>query len=207
MNSSHKLLFIDFYQTLSANRFWEHLDKKTSETICERLFLKNNHLVNPWMRGTISTLEVLEKISCEIFSVSFLFHELERSCTCMRFFTPEIPELLGKIKQETNLQLVLATDNMPVFRDFVIPSLKLDDYFDDYLISCELGVLKDDRSNHELPFFSPFLKEKNIPLHECILFDDSQNTIQRVMRQGMDGFQVKNTRAFLEKLRLYVDLS
>lgn len=207
MNSWHKLLFIDFYETLSPDKFWGHLDKKTYQTISKRLFSKNNNLVNLWMRGGITNSDVVEKISCETLSASFLLYELEKSCKRIRFFNDEIPKILRRIRQKTNIQLVLATDNMPVFRDFVIPTLKLDDYFDDYLISCELGVLKDDVSNNKLPFFNNFLKGRKILPHECILFDDSRNTTKSVIKQGMDSFQVKNTKGFLEKLRLYVDAS
>lgn len=67
-----KLLFIDFYNTISTNKFWEHLPREDYDEISERLFGKNLPLVDKWMRGKVSTDLVIKSICCNKYDVNFL---------------------------------------------------------------------------------------------------------------------------------------
>jgi len=180
MLHSHKTIFFDWNKTLSHSQFWEHLEdpdhpnSREGAVISNFLFNENRELLNPWMRGEMSTDDVLIKIS-EKTGISFQFirQELEHSCRNMRLVADEIVDLIQKVRS-AGIQCVIATDNMDTFRTYTIPHMRLDDIFDDFLISCELGVLKFDidKGHKRIPFFDTYLSEHNLNYSDVVLLDD-----------------------------------
>lgn len=91
----------------------------------------------------------------------------------MNFVSEEIVHLIRKVRT-TGIRCVIATDNMDTFREYTIPRMNLDALFDDFLISCELGVLKfeTDKIRKRIPFFDNYLTENNLRYSDVLLFDD-----------------------------------
>ncbi|KKT13940.1 MAG: hypothetical protein UV92_C0011G0011 [Parcubacteria group bacterium GW2011_GWA1_43_27] len=176
----YKTLFFDWDKALSYSRFWERLEdpqnphNREGEVISHFLFHENRDLLAPWMRGELYTHDILTQISEQTgIDYNFIRKELEHSCRNMRFVSDEITHLIRKVRN-TGVRCVIATDNMDTFREFTIPHMKLDYLFDDFLISCELGVLKfeADKEHRRIPFFDAYLKENNLNYSDVVLFDD-----------------------------------
>lgn len=121
----------------------------------------------------------------------------------MKVFDERVLQKIHNLRKKKDLKIVVATDNMPVFKDFTVKSLNLSNYFDDFLISSEIGSLKNDTINGEMTFFSEYMKSGNLSYEECTLIDDSITTIELVRNFGMTGIHVKNPSELYEALDLH----
>jgi phosphoglycolate phosphatase-like HAD superfamily hydrolase len=193
-----KIVFFDWNKTLSHSRFWEQLEDarhphyEDGKKIFKFLFQDNRSMLNPWMRGELTTDKVLDAISLGTgVSKDILEKELAESCRNMRFAFEELPEMIGELKKR-GMRCVIATDNMDTFRKYTIPGMKLEELFDDFLVSCELGVLKFDKGENaeSIPFFDSFLKERGLGYDQVVLLDDCTDDGTYAKR----GFRIwKNT--------------
>lgn len=167
------ILFLDWHNTLSTSLFWDHLyaeDIGTYTSIQNWLFAPDQkELVISWMRGQKNCDEIIDRLSNALsFPSKMLDQELIKSCQSARFIDPDIPHHIQRIRQN-NIRVILASDNMDVFRRYTVPALELEELFDDILMSNELGALKDDISNDMRPFFQAY---QGVLANACLL-DDS----------------------------------
>ena len=142
---SIKTIFLDWNGTICNNVFWQQLDNNSTKEIFEKikkcLFIDNGNLIDPWMKNQLSMNDIINIISNETkINKQFLKEQLIFSSENMNFVNPEIPNII-KLIQEKGIKVVLASDNMDVFR-YTISKLKLDLLFDDLLLSNEIGFLK-----------------------------------------------------------------
>jgi len=193
-----KIIFIDWNKTLSDSHFWRHFPE--AETV---MFLANRELLNPWMRGELSSEKICQTIAEETtFSESDIFNDLKESCAVMEFVDPEIPGLIKKIRAR-GLKVVLATDNMDCFSRFTVPALKLQELFDDVLISCDMKILKVEVRESCIPFFKNFLTENNLKYSDTVLLDDSDWFAEAYEALGLPVNVVENKEKLLAVLRGY----
>ena len=101
-----KVVFIDWSKTLSYGLFWEQLqDKKHPNStywliIRKWLFIDNRDLLDPWMRGKLSTKEVLDRMNQNTgLNRSLLEQELKISCENMRFCIDNLPQIVARIQK------------------------------------------------------------------------------------------------------------
>lgn len=205
--SRYQVAFIDWNKTLSCSRFWQQLEDEThphfeqGKKIFSFLFGERRDLLTLWMRGTIQTDEIIEAISRATgITQRFLLDELVESCTKMEFVFPDLPELILRIR-ETGTRCVIATDNMDTFRRYTIQSMQMQDIFDGFLLSNELGVLKFDKNPGEggVPFFDRYLQEHDLKYKDVVLIDDciDDGTYER---KGFRILQVTSPQSFREYL-------
>ena len=175
-----EIIFFDWNKTLSYSRFWEQLENKShphykdGQKIFQFLFKDNRSLLRPWMQGKLSTGYILEQIKAGTgLSKDFLQEELVKSCENMKFAFSGLDKLIQNLRKN-GIKCVIATDNMDTFRKYTIPGMKLHEIFDDFLISCELGVLKFDidEEQSKLLFFDTFLSKENKNYNQVALVDD-----------------------------------
>ena len=181
-----KLLFLDWDGTLCFDYFWRSLTSK-NERIREAvnfLFLEEKDLVNDWMRGGFSSEEINAKISKKSgCSFGELWSSFVHDCQTMTFDS-RLRESLSKLKQDS--KLVLITGNMDCFRRFTIPALKLDDFFDDMVISCEVGYLKNEKGGQQ---FINIARRFGVELSSTVLIDDSDKALK--IFAGLGGVTIK----------------
>jgi FMN phosphatase YigB (HAD superfamily) len=175
-----KVLFIDWDGTLSNSKFWENcinpdIDQRSILEFKSFLFEESKEVVVSWMRGDISTADVMS-LGADRFGLnkSILCKELENSCRTMKFISPDIPKQIKKIQQK-GIKVVIATDNMDTFNNWTVPSLSLEEIFDDIVDSPSRRALKADFNDGHSPFFEPYLRELNIKAKDCVLVDNSLN--------------------------------
>lgn len=174
-----KVIFIDWDGTLSNSRFWERwdlnsVDQPKYRTIQQLLFGADKSIIQDWMRGWQSVDMVLRHIS-NTTSLSYkdLYDELRYSCEHMQFINDDITNIVQQIRRK-DIKVVIATDNMDVFRQWTIPALHLDKLFDGVIISDSQAAFKNELSSDgRSSFFDFYFKQQAIPPNETVLIDNS----------------------------------
>lgn len=198
-----KVIFVDWYKTISFGNFWNHLcndgRKSLYNNINKFLYVEaDKELLRDWMRGRISYDLILDRVSEDIGeSKDFLKEELIKSCETLDVCSKSL-DLIQKIR-EGGTKVVLASDNMDIFRKYTVPALKLEQYFDDLLLSNELGCLKSDlyadadnveiKKEKSSPFFGDYVNKNGFGYSQTVLIDDSKcNSINE--NYGMNYLRV-----------------
>lgn len=226
--NKYKIIFFDWNNTLSNSLFWEQLKDVNHpryswyNLINKFLFLENKKLIEKWMVGKISHEDVSSKVANYIIIhlkekgqkhsvdsklkkeiTKIIDSDLEESCRKMRFVSEEITELLEKLRR-MGKKCVIATDNMDTFIKYTKPSMELEKYFDDFLVSSELNTFKFDIIESPegcLPFFDRYLKAQKVKYDEVVLIDDCVDNTGTFKSLGFETFQVKNTKHFINVLQ------
>lgn len=178
--ASYKCVFIDWHNTLSASRFWGHLEEAAPEgrqlfrRIEVSLYGNLTGLLVPWMRGGLTTEDVMGAIARDAgLDYDLVLREFIVGCRRMRFVDAAIIGLVLAIKARGR-RVVIATDNMDSFARWTTPSLGLADLFDDILSSAELGGMKGDVDEQGRSiFFDDYLGRCAIGPGESVLIDDA----------------------------------
>lgn len=212
MNKQYKTIFFDWHKTLSHCDFWVQLKDPLHdrhhwhENIINYLFGENKELIQEWMRGKVDEGSILEKVS-EKFSypIKPLRDDLAESCRAMTFLSDEILPLIAQLRQR-GIRCVVATDNMDVFRRYVVPALELDKHFDDVLVSFDQRHLKFDvpESGEAPTFFRSYLEKYDLQYSEVLLIDDRVDTSGTFEKLGFDMFEVQDTAALLGHVRALI---
>lgn len=169
----------------------------------KNLFINNGNLIDPWMKNQLSMNDIINTIFNETkINKQFLKEQLIFSSENMNFINPEIPNII-KLIQEKGIKVVLASDNMDVFR-YTISKLKLDLLFDDLLLSNEIGFLKTEWTGNTSLFFKNYIKRKNLNLSKCILIDDSKNLTDMCHDIGMQNLKIDNCHKTINKLKIFL---
>lgn len=193
----YRCIFVDWHNTLSQSLFWDHLEAggSVSRQLCARLrsslFGRRRELLNPWMRGTLSTEAVMEIIAEDTGLPSdLILTEFIAGCQQMAFDSPDIPALVGTLRAD-GCRVVIATDNMDCFLRWTVPSLGLTDIFDDILCSAEIGGLKRDLDGGgQSVFFRKALSEFRLRPGESVLLDDDASVAESIRSFGIDFLQI-----------------
>lgn len=205
-NKKLKIVFVDWYKTLSSSIFFSNIknDEMFVKLMRKRTFEDNVHLMDDWVRGKISKKDILEKISTTQQEYLEAEASLIKSCENMKFDSDDYLPLLQKIRQK-GIKVVIATDNMDVFKEYVVPAMQLDKYFDAIISSAETGYVKKDVIGDKMLFFYDYLQKQNCAYHEAIMLDDITNTIELCKRFGMNGQVIEKPEDLLNKLREIAD--
>lgn len=204
----YKVIFFDWHKTLSVCNFWAQLQEPAHdryhwhENITNFLFVENKKLIQQWMRGGIDEEKIIQIVSEKFgYPKEVLREDLAESCRAMTFVSDKILPLIDTIRTK-EVKCVIATDNMDVFKKYVVPALMLNEHFDNILTSFEQKVLKFDVVDNEntIQFFDEYLKKNGFTYSDALLLDDQVDKSQMYARLGLDTFQVKSVKILLEKL-------
>lgn len=202
-----KTIFLDWNGTICNNVFWEQLNsentKELFDKITKSLFVNNGRLINPWMKNEINMNDIIN-IVCDETKINkrFLKEQLIYSSINMNFINLEIPNII-KLIQEKGIKVVLASDNMDIFR-YTITNLKLDLLFDDILLSNEIGFLKTEWNGNNSLFFENYIKRKELNANECILIDDSKDLINMCQDIGMQNIKINDCKNTINELKRFI---
>lgn len=200
-----KVVFVDWHKTLCSRVFFQFIkrrNKKLFDKLEHRLF-EEMPLAKfiDWMKGKISKEDVLKEICQNDLNFQDISHLLYQSCEKMKFDRPDYQKWIKRIRQKGK-KVVIATDNVDVFNEYTVPSLKLNKKFDDILNSCTLKYLKHDVSDNKLLFFDDYLKKNNIKYEEAILLDDDKDLIKLCHKFGMQGKVITSPENMLQNLMM-----
>lgn len=177
MKKKHKIIFIDWHDTLSSDRFWhqwEDTHPERSRLIQDNFFGNDKETTVKWMRGELDAENVTTILSKRTsIPVDELNAELQASSERLRLIDESVLNLIAIIR-EAGTKAVIATDNMDTFPRWTVPALGLDRHFDDILDSHTLKTLKgdSDKDGNSL-FFHDYLARDGIGPEQAVLFDDN----------------------------------
>ena len=199
-----KILFLDWYGTLSAELFWPKIkkdDPKLSKRIEDVLFNYPSELIKQWMLGIVSTETVCDIIAKHDASTSeMLFDALVESCTGMHV-DQNIIEMVQELRDDYHI--VLVTDNMDCFSRFTVPQTGITEWTDAIFNSSDLKRFKTDEQGKT---FLDAARDLHVPFHQTICIDDSSMTCDVVRSLGGIAIQttgVERTLEILKGMRCY----
>lgn len=206
-----KVIFLDWYNTLSTSKFWGHWEDgshshfKEFDKIQSSFFGRVKPMIDPWMRGLYTSEEIVREIANDTdIPYELLFNELILSCQSMTFVSDELPQIINEMRKK-GLKVVVATDNMDSFTRWTVDGMKLNLMFDGVLSSYHIKSLKkdfDDRGNNL--FFQDYLFENGIKPEESILFDDSEDKEDRIKKFGITYQRITSSEDFLFHLKTFI---
>jgi FMN phosphatase YigB (HAD superfamily) len=101
----------------------------------------------------------------------------------------EIIPLLAKL--HIKYRLAVATDDTDSYIRWTVPSLNLENIFDDILVSWNLKCLKEDfNEKGESLFFSKYLKDHSLKAKDCFLIDNSEDTENKIENYGIKYLKI-----------------
>lgn len=183
-----RAIFVDWHGVLSDQPFWHtilendrHPLHERLQTAADSLFHKYHDLVVDWMRGRLSSTDVLDVLDVRLdrrFREDFLARRLRDDC---RQMTPMAPLLKALTEVPAFTFVAVATDNMDCFIQSARHIRGLQPVVDDFLCSSELGVLKAENPER---FFGPRLEQLCLGADQALLIDDSAQNCQAFDRWG-----------------------
>lgn len=197
----YKVVFLDWYGTLSTSKFWGHLDSETTNRIDTSLFGKLKPMIDPWMRGVYTSEDIVRGLSSDTgLSYQMLLDEFIKSCENMQFVSADIKDLVQKIRNKET-KVVIATDNMDSFTRWTVPALRLKNVFDSVLNSYDLKAVKRDfdKTGRSL-FFASFLEGNGLKHRESIIIDDGVDKDGKIQKAGIVYRQIKHGEGLSEEL-------
>lgn len=221
-----KVIFVDWHGVLSHDPFWmsilhndQHpLHSSLSEAV-RKLFEEHDDLVRDWMRGNITTSQIVDSLQIDLeseFPPDYLTRKLVDDCQLMRLNSQLI--LLLQAAQQTGTAIVLATDNMDCFHDAILrvrqPSIRMRKLkstsfsttarlFDDVLCSSELRILK---SEDPQRFFEHWLSSHTLDFSDALLLDDLENNCRVFRTAGGTAIQWNSDLLELEAGKFHSEL-
>jgi len=183
-----KVVFVDWNGVLCREPFWnsilsneQHPYYAKITEFSDQVFRRNKELVNSWMRGKVTSEQVLSSVQIELdrrAKRDYLLRRLLRDCSKMSCES-EVVSALRSVSAESFI--VLATDNMDCFasRMSLIPDLSKT--VDAVLCSSDMGLLKADDVKR---FFGDWLSHHGLTFSRALLLDDSAVTCQAFIQAG-----------------------
>ncbi len=203
----YKVIFFDWNKTLSNSLFWNQLaDEKHKrhswhENIIKFIFIENKHLINDWMMAKIDEAYIANLISNKFgYSKDIVLSDLAESCQNMQLVNDEVLMLISNLRNK-GTKCVISTDNTDTFMKYTKPAMKLDNYFDDFIVSFDIKKLKFDIEDNRIPFFDDYLKNNQLSYNDVLLIDDCIDKSGTYSKLGFDILQIFSPNDFLEKLR------
>jgi FMN phosphatase YigB (HAD superfamily) len=171
-----KVIFVDWYKTLSTSLFWvDHpkalLTPQELSRVSRSLFDEPG-LIDLWMKGFTNSETVCAEASVRTNLDPYkILQELAYSAQHMELYDPEVSQIIQRVRNQ-GTKVVLATDNMDTFERWTAPSLKLGLVFDDIITSASRGALKSEFQGRRSPFFGHYLGQVALDYPDAVLIDD-----------------------------------
>ena len=213
MKKSYKTIFFDWNKTLSYSLFWEqwsdknHPNHNKKDILTKELFVNNKDIIKKWMLGDVVSEDIAGLLNESVgLTKEDIISDLAHSCENMSYAFEDLLNTIQNIRKR-GVKCVIATDNMDTFRRWTIPGMKLEEYFDDFLISNELKIMKFDidEKNGVIPFFDLYLRENNLNYSDVVLVDDCIDD-GFYAKKGFDILQIDSPDSLKKVLAsIYVD--
>ncbi len=201
----YRVIFLDWYMTLSDSLFWEDWATDTDKqkdlvAIQSVMFSNEGRLANVWMRGGINSEEAVKEI-CKIAKLDedMVLQGLISSCKNMELNNDNLLSTIEDIRR-LGTEVVIATDNMDTFIRWTVPSLRLERYFDGIIDSFTQKALKADFDGETSLFFNDYLQTSKTPPEKMVLIDDRADAVT-VEQAGINFYRFDRKTSLSKTLR------
>ncbi|MGH3712661.1 MAG: hypothetical protein ACRDT4_04260 [Micromonosporaceae bacterium] len=202
---SRWVIFVDWHGVLSRAPFWHtilwnerhpyhrEIDHRTGE------LFRDGQLIDAWMRGRITTTEVLEQVQVQLdrrAGEDFLARRLLADCRNMPL-ADDLTRTLYVLRARADV--VIATDNADCFVEAAKDRRDLR-FADGLLSSSDLGVLK---AEDPARFFGPWLTTRGLGFDSAVLVDDNHDNCTAFRTHGGAAIHVTSPVQAAEDLRAH----
>lgn len=197
----YKTVIFDFDGVLGHDRFYTNLKTtypNVSEFIETRVFTKNSEMVNNWMRGKLTMLDINRYISTntniDFELLNALFIESVKAMT----IDQRMLDLARNFTQQGK-NIALVSNNMDVFTDITVKRLQLDKVFPVIINSFDYGLLKHD-DNARL-YDIAMTKLGVSSYQDALLIDDSSKAREVFAAKGGNVYAFENYNDLISWLK------
>ena len=205
----HAAVFVDWHGVLCRDVFWFSILNDQSHPYYDRLRKATEHLfehspdlVQAWMRGQVTSEDVIRSLAIRLdrrCKSDFLKRRLRDDCRRMSAH----PRLLQELQMiRRNCFVVLATDNMDCFVERLRVGRDLASAIDIVLCSSRMGVLKTDSVEN---FFGPWLAAHGLGFTSALLLDDNEDICTEFEAVGGKAVVVRSVEQAIVELRHWED--
>jgi len=188
---SYQAVLFDFDGVLCKGRFYEKTllpDHPEVYGWIQRNVFGNKELVQKWMRGQVSSMDINGLIAENTGINHETLGELYRESIRKMELDSEVKELAESLKL-SGRKIGLVTDNMDIFTEITVPNHRLNELFDIIVNSADHGVLKKEA---EGKLFNIALTALGETIGNSLMIDDSEATIEFYRQKGGSGLIYKN---------------
>lgn len=202
-------VFVDWHGVLCRDVFWFSILNDSSHPYhgrlrkaTEQLFQNSPGLVQAWMRGQISSEDIIRSLGVRLdrrCRPDFLRRRLTDDCRRMTAH-PQLLRELQVVRRDSFV--VLATDNMDCFVERLRVGKDLESVIDVVLCSAQLGLLKTDGVDK---FFGPWLEAHRLDFTNALLLDDNADICAAFVSAGGKAIVVRSIEQTVAELRRWRD--
>lgn len=194
------ILFLDIGGVLLTNG-WDHQER---ENAAKRFNLDWEDFDQ--RHHEFYNLHEKDKISLDEYLQMVIFWK-ERDFTLQQFRDfifaqskpfPDMLELMKEVKQKWDLRIAAVSNEGRDLADFRIKTFHLDQFIDDFFISCYVGYQKPDPH-----IYRQALDVLQVKPNQVVYLDDRPNLVQAAAQMGIHGFvhtDYKSTKKQLNQL-------
>lgn len=187
-----KCVVFDFAGTLCSESYFRPLGAAFLDLVAERVFgHSSEQWADPWMRGDISSHEIAAHLSrLSGLTEDAILDGLHDGCRTLGFNAAVWA--FAKAQEREGRKTVLATANMDVFSEIVVPSHSLSIVFDVVVNTSDFGTLE-----KEVLWQEAFHRlGDGITFSNSLLIDDSPRMISIFRDMGGAAHQYTNDSEF-----------
>jgi len=180
-----RCVVFDFHKTLCSEPYFLPLGLPFVDSVGELVFGGNSEKwADPWMRGDLSSDDIAEYLSQHCtYKRTEILNGLRQGCANMHF-NPGVWQF-AQAQKRSGRKTVLATANMDVFTEVIVPSHSLQTVFDVIMNTADIGTLEKEvlwqQALHELRDGASF--------SNSLLIDDSAPMVSLFAELGGAAYQ------------------
>ena len=190
------IVFVDYYQTLTADSYWRTLDDPVQNEVESYLYNDKLSMFVAWMRGEYTDKEIHQKLADELeYDFGMLWEAFVAGARTVSI-DPDVETFLQDYNSD--IPLILATDNFNCFDEFVVPNSPALSHFDDIYNSYSLKKTKLENGES---FFNNLADKVGSDLSSSYLLEDNPNICKTFEKVGKKAIRIHNPQETGEALR------
>jgi len=203
-----RVIFIDWNGVLCKDVFWfsilsnkKHPYHKLLNNATLALFHEYPDRVNEWMRGELTSEEIIKSLSLQLdrrYRSDFLARRLAQDIRGMKVQQDLLQELRNLAEC---CFIVLATDNMDCFIEQIGKIGEVTNTVDAVLCSSIMGILKGENTTE---FFQPWLKAHNLTFKDSLLIDDDALNCKSFVASEGTAIWFQSAKSTIESIQVWL---
>ncbi|MBN1970455.1 MAG: HAD hydrolase-like protein [Candidatus Delongbacteria bacterium] len=180
-----KIVFFDFYRTLSNSRYFEIIQSELSIKLDIIFRESDNDLCNRWWNGKVHTGEFVEELAILLNCRSSILLDSLKNSLKLISFNEKVFNSVEKIRQG-GIKTGIATINSDYFTNVIVPYFNLESKFDFILNSSDYKTL------NKPEMIKRTLDNLNLSTSDVLLIDDNERILEDFKKIGGNVFFYHN---------------
>jgi len=196
VNMKKPIVFVDYYQTLTADSYWRTLDGPVRNEVESYLYNEKFGMFVAWMQGEYTDKEIHQKLADKLrYDFNMLWEGFIKGARTVSV-NPDVEAFLRE--HDSDILLILATDNFNCFDEFVVPNSPALSHFDNIYNSYNLKKTKLENGQS---LFNDLADKVGGDLSSSYLLEDNPNICKAFEKVGKKAVQITDPQETGEELR------